>query len=184
MAKTKKRKCKGVNGVISETVQRGRTLASTNPTAVKITIAVLGAGIVFFIGKKIYNSIQQAKMERRGQKAVGEYPVNWNNVTFRNKEKDAAIIAEALLAAMDRYMTDNETIDKYLGENGIIKTADDFAAVYQAFGTVGYNQFTGRRNDKHDKLNLTGWLRGELSGKRMRNIEKKLHDDWGFLGGL
>ena len=178
------KKRKSLNG-LTDTLATVKEKATTaNPKAVKIVVGVLAAGVTFIIGKKIYNSVKQAIAEKKADKAIGEYPVNWNNVTFPNKEKDASIIALALLGAMDRYLTDNKTIDKYLGDNGIIKTKDDFAAVYQAFGNVGYNQFTGRRNDKHDKLNLTGWLRGELGGNRMKKIEEKLTNDWGFLGGF
>ncbi len=171
--KAKTRHRKGLGDVGSAV----KSIVSTNKTAVKIVVGAAGAGAVFFLGRKIIGKIKESREANKVSDALKNIPLNSNNVTMSDAE--ATKIATSLLNSMNRFGTDEDTI-KRIFENQI-KTKDDFVLVQRQFGEVGYNQVTGRRNDKCTKLTLTDWLRAELSGKALEAIENRL-TEWGILG--
>lgn len=155
------------------------SVVSTNKTAVKLAVGAIAAGALFFIGKKIISSIKKGKEENEFIDAMASMPIDNANLTITKPQ--ATQLANSLLAAMDRFGTDEDTINRIFNDN--IKTKDDFLLVQRAFGQKGYNQTTGRRNDSHSKLSLVSWIRAETSGKTLRNVETKLAD-WGILAGI
>jgi hypothetical protein len=83
-------------------------------------------------------------------------------------------MAKSLLEAMNRAATDEDAIDKVFAQ---IKTSDDFLLVSAKFGEEPYSRLWGKKTSGATPLSLVGWLRAELSGRRLKTIENLL-DSW------
>lgn len=170
----KKRKQKGMDGVVSSAVDTSKSILSTNPKAVKITVGALAAGVVFLIGRKIYQKLQEGAKSKAAEKAT-ERQVDRANLTI---DDDKAItLANSLLEAMNKGGSDEESIDNVFAK---IKTADDFLLVSAKFGKVPYSRLWGKQTSGGTPLSLVGWLRAELSGRRLSKIENQLNS-WDIM---
>ena len=147
------------------------SVVSTNKTAVKIAVGAGAAGLCFLVGRKIYKKIKEAKEGRELADAIEKIPVETANTTI--SATTAGTISGSLLAAMNKWGTDEETIKRELNR---LKTKDDYLLVYKAFKDKGYKN--GKLNADGRKMDLTGWLREELSGSDKKWFENKLQE-WG-----
>ena len=148
-----------------------KSVVSTNKTAVKLAVGAAAGGLCFLIGRKIIRRIKEAKEGNELRDAIANIPVNLKNTTI--DETTAATISGALLGAMNKWGTDEETIRRNIDR---LKTKDDYWLVYKAFKDKGYKN--GKLNADGRKLDLTGWLRAELSGSDLKYFENKLQE-WG-----
>ncbi|MBR4620494.1 MAG: hypothetical protein IKO46_05890 [Salinivirgaceae bacterium] len=161
------RRKKGLGAVESA----GAAIVKSNTTAVKIAVGAAAAGLTFLVGRKIVRKIKEAKEGNELRDAIAAIPVNSKNTTI--DETTAATISGALLGAMNKWGTDEETIRRNIDR---LKTKDDYLLVYKAFKDKGYKN--GKLNADGRKLDLTGWLRAELSGSDLKYFENKLQE-WG-----
>jgi hypothetical protein len=148
-----------------------KSVVATNKTAVKLAVGAAAGGLCFLIGRKIVKKIKEAKEGREFADAIAAIKVNMANTTI--DETTAATKASRLLAAMNKWGTDENTIKKELDN---LKTKDDYLLVYKAFKDKGYKN--GKLNAEGRKMDLTGWLREELSGSDLKWFENKLQE-WG-----
>ena len=156
---------------LGEVESAGAAIVKSNTTAVKIAVGAAAAGLTFLVGRKIVRKIKEAKEGNELRDAIAAIPVNNKNTTI--DETTAATISGALLGAMNKWGTDEETIRRNIDR---LKTKDDYLLVYKAFKDKGYKN--GKLNADGRKLDLTGWLRAELSGSDLKYFENKLQE-WG-----
>ena len=170
-AKTKSKKLVRRKKGLGEVESTGAAIVKSNQKAVKIAVGAGAVGLCFLIGRKIVRKIKEAKEGNELRDAIANIPVNTKNTTI--DETTAATISGALLGAMNKWGTDEETIRRNLDR---LKTKDDYLLVYKAFKDKGYKN--GKLNADGRKLDLTGWLRSELSGSDLKYFENKLQE-WG-----
>jgi hypothetical protein len=101
---------------------------------------------------------------------LAEIPVSQNNLTIT--DGNAILISQNLLAAMDRFGTDEKAIYYNLG---LCKTKDDLLLVIKKFGTKPYTGTVLAEGWVNETLfskskNLNGWLRAELSKKELKPV--------------
>lgn len=94
--------------------------------------------------------------------------IDENNLTLT--ETKAQLIADNLMAAMDRIGTDEDLI---YNEFDKIKTAEDMILVSEKFGVHKYGQGGRVQWLGYDK-NLKGWINAELTDKEKKPIQNKL----------
>jgi len=108
--------------------------------------------------------------ETESEKAVDSLDVDEKQVTISDNE--ATIRAENLLAAMNQYGTDETAILNSL--NGLNR--DDLLLIMKKFGVKPYNG-AGLATRSYEiqffatDLNLIGWLRRELSGSALKQVQ-------------
>lgn len=99
--------------------------------------------------------------------------LNSNSGNRTISSDDATLIAQQLLAAMDGYGTDEDTIVRLLSP----LNKDDLILVIQKFGIKPYNGAGLATRWEEIKffstdLNLQGWLSAELSGSYLETVKQ------------
>ena len=142
-------------------------------------VAVVVIGIVAFTALRRWRKNREAKRYGSGEFSaeIMGIKINANNLTISSG--DALIIAHNILAAMDRWGTDEAAIFDNLNR---CKTKDDLLLVIQKFGMKMYDgmvladdivaKFFGSIKD------LQGWLRAELGRSDTRKV-KEIYDRLG-----
>lgn len=111
--------------------------------------------------------------ERMAQ-AISQLPLNTSNVTLSSN--DLTMMAQQLMAAMDRTGTDEDSIYRVFQR---IVTRDDLVALIKAFGVHRYYLW-GRSEKRGAYLNLTEWLKKELSGSTFDKNVAAIYQKFGM----
>ena len=111
--------------------------------------------------------------ERMAQ-AISQLPMNVSNVTLSSN--DLTMMAQQLMSAMDRVGTDEDSIYRVFQR---IATKDDLVALIKAFGVHRYNLW-GRSESRGAYLNLTEWLKRELSGSAFEKNIAAIYQRFGI----
>ena len=106
--------------------------------------------------------------------AISQLPLNTSNVTLSGN--DLTMMAQQLMAAMDRVGTDDDSIYRVLQR---IATKDDLVALIKAFGVHRYYLW-GRSESRGAYLNLTEWLKKELSGSAFEKNVAAIYQKFGM----
>ena len=136
------------------------------PTNVKL---VAGGVLVVaaFLGVRKYIKNKQASAEtEKLNTAIQQTTITTSNLTITNEQ--ALTLANKLYGAMADSGTDENQILACLEG----RTADDVRLIYKTFGvkpygTTGKPTFSFYAKD----LDLTGWLRKELSGSTLKKVQ-------------
>lgn len=136
------------------------------PTNVKL---VAGGVLVVaaFLGVRKYIKNKQASAEtEKLNTAIQQTTITTSNLTITNEQ--ALTLANKLYGAMADSGTDEKQILACLEG----RTADDVRLIYKTFGvkpygTTGKPTFSFYAKD----LDLTGWLRKELSGSTLKKVQ-------------
>lgn len=111
--------------------------------------------------------------ERLAQ-AISQLPMNAGNVTL--SANDLTLMAQQLMAAMDKVGTDGESLFRVLQR---ATTKDDLVALIKAFGVHRYYGW-GRSDKRGAYLNLTEWLKRELSGSAFSKNVAAIYQKFGM----
>ena len=136
------------------------------PTNVKL---IAGGVLVMaaFLGVRKYIKNKQASAEtEKLNTAIQQTTITTSNLTITNEQ--ALTLANKLYGAMADSGTDEKQILACLEG----RTADDVRLIYKTFGvkpygTTGKPTFSFYAKD----LDLTGWLRKELSGSTLKKVQ-------------
>ena len=150
-----------------------KSVVATNKTAVKLAVGAAAGGLCFLIGRKVWNKIKESKQNSEYDDAVREVEKSINRANLTITDSVAATTAGALLGAMNKWGTDEETIHREIDK---LKTKEDYNLVYARFGAKGYKN--GKLNADGRKMSLTDWIRAELSGSDLKWFNNKLQE-WG-----
>lgn len=108
--------------------------------------------------------------EKQAEEELSKLTLNSNNLTITRD--DAILICQQLLAAMDGIGTDEDTIFRLL--NGL--SHDDLILLIKTFGLKYYadngQASTVAKWVYASNLNLIGWLKRELSGNDLKQVEQ------------
>ena len=131
---------------------------------------IVGIGAVVLIYKKFIAS-KGDKEEKSREKDLKKLYVSKSNLTI--DEDKANLIAQNLLAAMNRWGTD----EKAIFDNLMPLNRDDLLLVMKSFGIKPYNGETLATRGYEisffsSQLNLIGWLRAELSGDDLKKVKR------------
>ena len=142
------------------------------------TVAVVGAVTAFIIYKTIEGAIARhraahpnpANIQAGLENDLSQLDTSGVTLTDGN----AILIADNLLNAMNRYGTDDTAIIDNLSK---CQTQGDLNLVIQKFGAKPYDGFglaTGwfETNVIATMKNLNGWLRAELSGNSLAQVQQ------------
>ena len=128
----------------------------------KRILVILAVIILLYYVYKIF--IKKSAEEIAGEKAtetVSGLSVSDSNLTLSKNEIN--LISQQLFDAMDAYGTDEDAIVSAFNQ---LTTRDDLLAVMKRFGTPEYGSWWLG----HKYLDLTGWLKEELSGEPLRTV--------------
>jgi hypothetical protein len=114
-----------------------------------------------------------AEGEKMAQ-AINQLPMNASNVTLNSN--DLTLMAQQLMAAMDKMGTDGESIFRVMQR---LTTKDDLAALIKAFGVHRYYLW-GRSEKRGAYLNLTEWLKQELSSSAFNKNVAAIYQKFGM----
>lgn len=134
--------------------------AYNNKKTLLIVFGLLGIFLVGYFWKRKTDS----------QKALGDLKVDNSQLQITNNQ--AIVISENLLAAMNKYGTDEKTILDNLAP----LQKDDLLLVMKTFGVKPYNG-AGLATRDYEKmffaqdLNLIGWLKAELNDKDLADVK-------------
>ncbi len=143
------------------------TLKNSVIALIVVAAALVGKKLFSFItnGGKLTELFNNTKSENGKVIAL---PIQPTDHDISNTE--ASIYAERLFGAMDRFGTDEKAIFEILTMD---KSRNDIRKIYNAFGFRRY--FVGARGTFLGvKLNLTDWLRSELSKADFAKINNVL----------
>ena len=123
--------------------------------------------VAAFLGVRKYIKNKQASAEtEKLNTAIQQTTITTSNLTITNEQ--ALTLANKLYGAMADSGTDEKQILACLEG----RTADDVRLIYKTFGvkpygTTGKPTFSFYAKD----LDLTGWLRKELSGSTLKKVQ-------------
>lgn len=144
------------------------------------TLAVVGGVLLFVVVKRIKRALEGTPKfditDMSGQ--ISDISINPDNLTITQGE--ANIISNNLLAAMNKYGTDEAAIIDNLES---LQTKADLMLVVRTFGIKLYDGFGlavdwVSRNFIATPKGLQGWLRAELSGSTLKKV-KEIFDGFG-----
>jgi hypothetical protein len=142
-------------------------IAPSTTTAIKWIVGGV-LGVAGFLGIRKYIKNKQAGAETaKLTTAIESTPVVTSNLTIN--EAQAVTIANKLYGAMAGSGTDeNQILACFQG-----RTSDDVKLIYKTFGVKPYG-VTGKPTFSFyaTELDLTGWLRKELSGNSLKKAQE------------
>ena len=128
----------------------------------KKMLAVLVALIVlYFVWKFFFKKSADELAAEKAAETINGLPIEENNLSL--SQSDINLIAQELYNAMKGVGTDEDAIVSVFNR---ISTKDDLLAVMKRFGTPEYGSWWLG----HKYLDLTGWLKEELSGEPLRTV--------------
>jgi outer membrane murein-binding lipoprotein Lpp len=125
----------------------------------------------------LINMLKKDRIAAEGEKlaqAISRLPMNAGNVTL--SANDLTLMAQQLMAAMDKMGTDGESIFRVMQR---ATTKDDLVALIKAFGVHRYYLW-GRSEKRGAYLNLTEWLKRELSSSAFNKNVAAIYQKFGM----
>jgi hypothetical protein len=134
-----------------------------------LLVIVLAVALYVSFRKGILNLFDfRSEDEKKAEEEIDKLEYDSRNLTIT--VSDAILISQQLLAAMDKYGTDEKTIITLLSQ----LNRDDLLYVMKIFGVHQYNGAGSSvgldRWIYSQNLNLIGWLKSELSGKDLATV--------------
>lgn len=147
-----------------------KAILSNQPTIIPDNVKWIAGGVLCaaaFLGIRKYIKTKQANAQtEKLNQSIQETKVTTANLTITQAQAD--MLANKLYGAMADTGTDEKQILACLEG----RTADDVRLIYKTFGvkpygTTGKPTFSFYAKD----LDLTGWLRKELSGSTLKKVQ-------------
>lgn len=139
---------------------------------IKIGVIAICAITAIVVGKRIVKRIRNAS-ETKALDNIANNTTEKANITTAQ----ASVIAQGFYNAMEGMGTDENAIRTLASQ---LKNATDWALVIKAFGYKDYGTFGAPMYSwlPSASTNLMGWLRNEVSGTLMQQLEQT----WAQLG--
>lgn len=135
---------------------------------------LVGGALSLALLLKVLKKDRVAVEGERLAQAISQLPMNAGNVTL--SANDLTLMAQQLMAAMDKVGTDGESLFRVLQR---ATTKDDLVALIKAFGVHRYYGW-GRSDKRGAYLNLTEWLKRELSGSAFSKNVAAIYQKFGM----
>jgi hypothetical protein len=130
-------------------------------TLKKILVALVALLLLYFAWKLFLKKSEKEKVAEKASATINGLPIEETNLSLA--QGDINLIAQELYNAMKGWGTDEDAVIALFNR---ISTKDDLLAVMKRFGTPEYGTWiTG-----YKYLDLTGWLKEELSGEPLNAV--------------
>ena len=150
----------------------------------KTKAIVIGGATLLLVGAITVFIIRRRKRKRAADFGIEDMEDELGQIQIGSSrtisDGNAILISQNLLAAMNKYGTDEDAIYSALEQ---CKTKDDLLLVIKKFGSKNYNG-AGLATSWLDKnylstmKNLSGWLRAELTKRELAKV-KEIYDKLG-----